>query len=133
MSFVVMPRAYATPPLTTRDHRRVGTRERVLDITARYPDRLKLELDALATKVLLDRHNRAVGVEYLKGERLYRAHARPSEAAGERRQVQASREVIVASRAFNTPQLLMLSGIGPREVLESFGINRRIDLPGRRR
>jgi choline dehydrogenase len=117
-------------PLTTRDRRRNGTRERVLDVAGRHPDRLILELDALATKVLLDRHNRAVGVEYLKGERLYRAHARPSEAAGERREARAALEVILAGGAFNTPQLLMLSGIGPREVLEGVGIEVRIDLPG---
>jgi choline dehydrogenase len=117
-------------PLTTRDHRRVGSRERVLDSAARHPDRLKLELDALATRVLFDGHNRAVGVEYLKGERLYRAHARPSESAGERREARAAREVILAGGAFNTPQLLLLSGIGPRDVLERFGIELRVDLPG---
>jgi choline dehydrogenase len=117
-------------PLTTRNHRRTGARERVLETAARYPDRLRLELDALATKVLLDPHDRAVGVEYLKGERLYRAHARPSEAAGERREVRVAREVILAGGAFNTPQLLMLSGIGPRDVLASVGIEILIELPG---
>ncbi|HJU16368.1 MAG TPA: GMC family oxidoreductase N-terminal domain-containing protein, partial [Stellaceae bacterium] len=60
-------------PLTTRDHARIGTRERVLEMAARHPDRLRVELDALATRVLFDERNRAVGVEYLKGERLYRA------------------------------------------------------------
>jgi choline dehydrogenase-like flavoprotein len=117
-------------PLTTRDHRRAGTRERVLEVAARHPELLEVELDALATRVLLDEHVRAVGVEYLKGERLYRAHARPSEAAGDRRQVRAAREVILAGGAFNSPQLLMLSGIGPRDVLAGFGIEARIDLPG---
>ena len=117
-------------PLTTRSHRRTGSRERVLDTAARHPDRLAIELDALATRVLFDGQNRAVGVEYLKGERLYRAHARPSESAGERREVLAAREVILAGGAFNTPQLLMLSGIGPRGVLERFGIEVRVDLPG---
>ncbi|MGH6944968.1 MAG: GMC family oxidoreductase, partial [Geminicoccaceae bacterium] len=117
-------------PLTTRNHRRMGTRERLLDTAKRYPSRLVLELDALATRVLLDEQNRAVGVEYLKGERLYRAHARPSESAGEQREVRAVREVILAGGAFNTPQLLMLSGIGPRDVLERFGIGLRVELPG---
>ena len=74
---------------------------------------------------------RAVGVEYRKGERLYRAHARPS--ARRRRgaaQAHASREVILAGGAFNTPQLLMLSGIGGRDALAPHGIEQRVDLPG---
>ena len=52
---------------------------------ADIPGRLKIELNALATRVLFDESNRAIGVEYLKGERLYRAHAKPNDGAGERR------------------------------------------------
>lgn len=118
------------PPLSTRNHQRIGTRERLLDVARRYPDRLKIELNALATRVIFDQNNRAVGVEYLKGERLYRAHGRPSELAGERREVRASREVILAGGAFNTPQLLMLSGIGPAQTLARHGIAVKVDLPG---
>jgi len=117
-------------PMTTQGHRRFGARERVLDVARRYPDRLKIVMNALASKVILDQNNRAVGVEYLEGERLYRAHAKPSDAAGERRTVNASREVILAGGAFNSPQLLMLSGIGPPEVLERHGIPVRVALPG---
>ncbi|HVT56907.1 MAG TPA: GMC family oxidoreductase [Thermoanaerobaculia bacterium] len=118
------------PPLTTRGHQRMGSRERVLETSRRHPDRLRIELDALATRVLFDEGGRATGVEYLKGERLYRAHAKPSPANGERREVRAAREVILSGGAFNTPQLLMLSGIGPRELLQRFGIAVRVDLPG---
>jgi len=117
-------------PLTTRHHARMGSRERVLETARKYPDRLKLELNALATRVLLDEANRARGVEYLRGDRLYRAHRRPSDGPGELRRVHASREVILAGGAFNTPQLLMLSGIGPRETLRRHGIEVRVDLPG---
>ncbi|HSD67648.1 MAG TPA: GMC family oxidoreductase [Vicinamibacteria bacterium] len=117
-------------PLSTRGHRRTGARERVLDVAARRPDLLKVETDALATRVLFDGDERAVGVEYLKGPRLYRAHPRPNPDGGERRQVRASREVVLAGGAFNSPQLLMLSGVGPPEELERHGIPVRVGLPG---
>lgn len=117
-------------PLATRKHARAGARERVLAVAEKHPDRLRIELDALATRVLLDENLRAVGVEYLKGERLYRASARPSEFPGELRRLHASREVILAGGAFNTPQLLMLSGIGPSAELERHGIQVKVDLPG---
>jgi choline dehydrogenase-like flavoprotein len=117
-------------PLSTDRHQRIGTRERLRDVSARHPDRLRIELHALATRVVLDADNRAVGVEYLKGERLYRAHPFASETPGEPRIVHARREVIVAGGAFNTPQLLMLSGIGPREALSQHGIPVRTELRG---
>ena len=69
-------------PLSTADHRRAGVRERLLEVAARHPGRLHIELDALATRVLFDADGAACGVEYLKGARLYRAHAAPSDARG---------------------------------------------------
>ena len=117
-------------PLTTREHARLGSRERIVEVARQFPDRLTVELNALVTRVLFDDANRALGVEYLKGERLYRAHTNPSAAAGEKRQAFAARETILCGGAFNSPQLLMLSGIGPREELERHGIKVRVDLPG---
>jgi len=117
-------------PLSTTSHRRTGARERLLAVKKTHPDRLHIELDALATRVLFDSDGAATGVEYLKGRHLYRAHAVPSQAAGELRQVQARREVILCGGAFNTPQLLMLSGIGPAADLRRHGIDVRVDLPG---
>ena len=117
-------------PLTTKNHARVGARERVLEVAAKHPDRLHVELNALATRVLFDENQRAVGVEYLKGGRLYKAHAYPNAAPGMLRQANARREVILSGGAFNTPQLLMLSGIGPAEELRRHGIPVRVDLPG---
>jgi choline dehydrogenase-like flavoprotein len=117
------------PPLATRRHARNGSRERVLDVARRFPDRLTVELDALATRVLFE-GDRAVGVEYLKGRRLYRAHKDPSGDPGERREARAAREVVLAGGAYNTPQLLMLSGIGPADHLGEHGIPVRVDLPG---
>ena len=118
------------PPLATKNHARHGTRERVLEVMESHPDKLTLELDALATRVIFDDQNRAIGVEYLKGAKLYRAHRNPSEDAGEKREVLVSREVILAGGTYNTPQLLKLSGVGPREELERWGIPVLVDLPG---
>lgn len=117
-------------PLTTSNHARIGSRERLLEIAGKHRDYLRIELNALATKVLFDENKRAIGVEYLKGERLYRAHHRPSDQPAEVKQIYASREVILSGGAFNTPQLLMLSGVGPRDVLEAQEIPVLIDLPG---
>ncbi|MGH7798416.1 MAG: GMC family oxidoreductase [Candidatus Binatia bacterium] len=117
-------------PMTTNDAVRAGSRERILDVARRCPDRLRVELNALANRVMLDEHNRAAGVEYLKGKNLYRAHASPAGEWGERREARAAREVILCGGAFNTPQLLKLSGIGPRRELEHHGIAVKVDLPG---
>ena len=117
-------------PLHTRRHARHGTREFLLDVARRHPDRLRIELDALATEVIFDGSNRAVGVSYLKGAKLYRAAHEPSDSPGVANKAYADREVILAGGAFNTPQLLMLSGVGPRAELEALGINVRVDLPG---
>jgi choline dehydrogenase-like flavoprotein len=117
-------------PMTTDGHRRTGARERVLDVARRFPDRLKIVLNALATKVLIDEERRAVGVEYLRGERLYRAHTPPSGQPGDRRALYAAREIVLSGGAFNSPQLLMLSGIGPDVALRRHGIEPRVTLPG---
>lgn len=118
------------PPLATKNHRRMGTRERLLEVQKAYPENLTIELNALVTKVLFDEENRAIGVEYMKGSRLYRACSQPRNESGELRVVKASKEVILSGGAFNTPQLLMLSGIGPKEELEKHGIEVRVELPG---
>src|SRR5207247_437515 len=106
------------------------SRERVLDVARRHPDRLRIVLNALATKVLLDEDRRAIGVEFFEGERLYHAHTPPSGESGQRLALYASREVVLAGGAFNSPQLLMLSGIGPAEALRRRGIEPRVPLPG---
>ncbi len=119
-------------PLATHNHARNGTREFLLEVAQKHSDRLTIELEALATKVVFDEQDqtRAVGVTYLKGPRLYRASHQPSGNAGTEHTVRAAREVILAGGAFNTPQLLMLSGIGPRAELARHGIAVRVDLPG---
>jgi choline dehydrogenase len=81
--------------------------------------------------VLFDDAMRAIGVECWEGEHLYRAD--PNAAAANPYEVKryyCAREVIVAGGAFNSPQLLMLSGIGPRAHLEDKGIRCLVDRPG---
>ena len=116
------------PPLATRNSTRIGTRDRLRAVEAKSTN-LTIKLNALVTRVLFE-GTKAVGVEYLEGEKLYQAHYKPSQEPGVTKQAHASREVILAGGAFNTPQLLMLSGIGPREHLEEMGIQVLVDLPG---
>ena len=115
-------------PLSTSRGRRRGARERVQSAMKAYP--LRVEFDALATRVLIDERLRAVGVEYLKGRDLYRARPEPARDPGALCRVNARREVILGAGAFNTPQLLMLSGVGPAEELSRHGIEARVALDG---
>jgi len=75
---------------------------------------LKVEVNALATRILFE-GTRAVGVEYLKD--------------GTKHAARAEREVILSGGAFNSPQLLELSGVGPRALLEQHGIPVVLDAP----
>jgi choline dehydrogenase-like flavoprotein len=117
-------------PLTTKNHARMGTRERLLDIAQREPSKLRIQLHALVTKILFDESNRAIGVEYAEGRHLYRASSVSTLDGGPIVQAFATHEVILAGGTFNTPQLLMLSGIGPEEELARHGIAVRVNLQG---
>ena len=119
-------------PLSTNHGRRTGPREYIRRVQEECPHHFSVKTGALVTRVLFDDTNRAVGVECLEGRHLYRAdpQADPGGHSGVARRVRVSREVILSGGAFNTPQLLKLSGIGPRAELEKNGIETRVDLPG---
>lgn len=76
---------------------------------------LSVVTDALATRIVLD-GTRAVGVEYDK--------------KGAHIVSYAEREIVLAGGVINSPQLLMLSGIGPPEMLKLHGIPVQVPLPG---
>lgn len=120
---------FVTPLATLRGRRR-GTRDYLREVEAKCDGRLVIRTNALVTQILFDSANRATGVAYLVGEGLYRASARASGAASGTRYADARREVILSAGAFNSPQILKLSGIGPRAELERHGIPVRVDLPG---
>ena len=120
---------YVTP-LATHGGQRNGTREYLRRVQAQCPRNLIIKTHALVSRVLLE-GTRAVGIEYLDGPHLYAADPRRQPGAtAPRRTVRATREVILAAGAFNTPQLLMLSGIGPRPELVRHGIEPRVPLAG---
>jgi choline dehydrogenase len=99
---------------TTRNGRRSSTAVEYLR-SARKRDNLAVATNAHATRLLFD-GLRATGVEYSQRGKLRTAHA--------------DGEVIVAGGAFNSPQLLQLSGLGPAGLLRQFGIEVVADMPG---
>ena len=76
---------------------------------------LELKTEALAGRILFE-GKKAVGIEYSQG--------------GVTRTLNASREVILSGGVFNSPHLLMLSGIGPAGHLQEHGIDVLLDSPG---
>ena len=71
-----------------------------------------------------------LGVEYLYGKSLYLADPRASrDSPRELGRAYATKEVIVSGGTFNSPQILKLSGIGPKAELDRFGIPVIVDLP----
>ena len=81
---------------------------------ARGRQNLLVQPRAHATRILIE-NNRAIGVEYLCGGKTFIARARS--------------EIIASGGVFGSPQLLMLSGIGPAAHLQSFGIPVLRDMP----
>ena len=99
---------------TTRNGRRCSTAVGFLRPALKRAN-LRVETEALATRILFE-GTRAVGVEYRQAGRMH--------------SVRAACEVILAGGAFNSPQLLQLSGVGPRSLLQQHGIPVVLDSAG---
>ncbi|HET7884444.1 MAG TPA: GMC family oxidoreductase N-terminal domain-containing protein [Acetobacteraceae bacterium] len=99
---------------TTKDRRRWSTAAAYLRPARKRPN-LVIKTHAHATRVLLE-NGRAVGVEFRTPRGLETARARG--------------EVIVSGGAYGSPQLLLLSGVGPAEHLQDMRITVQHDLPG---
>jgi 4-pyridoxate dehydrogenase len=107
------PEGFGRGQYTIRDGRRSSSARAYLRPTRKRRN-LAVETGAHVLRVLIA-GSRATGVELLR-------------ASGDRVSVQAG-EVILCAGAFNSPQLLMLSGIGPTVHLREMGIVPRVDLP----
>ena len=99
---------------TTRNGRRASTAVAYLR-PAKGRRNLHVETSALARRIVFD-GRRAVAVEYGK--------------QGATRTARARKEILVSSGAYNSPQLLQLSGVGPAKLLRGHGINVVLDAPG---
>lgn len=104
---------FGTGQYTIRDGRRSSSSRAYLR-PVRSRRNLRVLTNTLVTKVLIE-NKRAIGVEIVRN--------------GTVRRILAEREVIVSAGAFNSPQILMLSGIGPADHLKQMGINPIVDLP----
>ncbi len=100
--------------VTQRNGERLSSSRAFLQPAAGRPN-LTIVTGALTRRVLIE-GGRATGIEISRG--------------GQVETIGAAREVIVAAGAINSPQLLMLSGIGPAEELRRHGIEVKFDLPG---
>lgn len=118
-------------PLIQRGGARMGVRERIVDtVNGGYP--LTVRTNCHVTKIIFDTSGsapRAVGVEFLDGDHLYRASPL-SGATGTSGSANATKEVIISGGTYNTVQMLKLSGVGPQDELASLGIDVVKDLPG---
>jgi choline dehydrogenase len=99
----------------TRNGRFRGSTARTFLAAAKRRANLRVETDALATRLLFE-SKRCVGVAFRRG--------------GADLEVRAAREVILCGGAVNSPQLLQISGVGPGEHLQSIGVDVVHELPG---
>jgi choline dehydrogenase len=124
---------WALPFHVNKTWGRYSARSRILDTVQNTKAPLHLQLHSLASRILFDEFGskpKAVGVEFIEGKSVYKGDPRYNgKSKGKARQVKARKEVIISGGAFNTPQLLKLSGIGPAAELMKFDIDVVANLP----
>ena len=130
------PEGIMLVPIAVRDGQRSSPRDYLREVQEQHSERLTIQTEALVTEIIFDREPGAtgepvaIGARFLRGKHLYKAHPEPSNSHGTSDEVFCRREVILCGGAYNTPQLMKLSGIGPRAELEKFQIPVRVNLPG---
>lgn len=130
-----MAEFFGLPNHNNNNGRRWSPRDLIKDTMAKTP-KLALALESLATRILFDKRKstpKARGVEYLEGAGVYGAswqYDKATAPSGTKKRAFARKEVIISGGAFNSPQLLQLSGIGDAKLLASLGIPVISDLPG---
>jgi choline dehydrogenase len=122
-------------PFNATDGVRNGVREHILETERQNPNKLFIKTESLCTRVLFDENNKTkvIGIEFIEGAHAYKAdvmNQSKTQSSYVRKKAYAAKEVILASGAFNTPQLLMLSGVGDSQQLGKFGIPLVKNLPG---
>ena len=85
-------------------------------------DRMTILPRALVSNVIIDKGNKATGVNVVSSNRLRRSTKETS--------IHARKEVILSGGAINSPQLLQLSGIGPADVLKNAGVDVKVNSSG---
>ena len=107
------PEGFALPDRTVFRGRRASTSKAFLD-PARDRPNLHVVTRAHVTRILIEK-GRATGVEYLRGGRTV---------------VARGQETVLCGGAYASPQILMLSGVGPADHLRGMGVPPVLDLPG---
>jgi choline dehydrogenase len=123
------PEGIAFTPLAVANGKRNGPRDYLLRTKKAYPNNLTIQMRSLATKIIFDGKT-AVGVEFMEGPYLYKASPKANGAPPPAKKQVTAREIILAGGAYNSPQLLMLSGIGASKHLQDNNIPVLVDLPG---